>query len=185
MLIGITGRKRSGKSALASALAERHGFVHVSFAEPIRRFIADILGIDLADLETLKERPIDWLDGRTPRQLMQSIGTEWGRRMIHNELWIRSLARKLDRAETNYVISDLRFPNEAAIIRERGGQVIRLLRPGADSSDDHASEAPLPDALVDIQIVNDGSLQHLVEVAERTLGLDGDVLRMPVSDDEE
>lgn len=159
MIVGIAGPKRSGKDTLASALNVE---VH-SFAAPIRQFVAGLLGWTLDELEDRKETPVQWLDGVTPRQMMQSLGTEWGRQMVHPELWLRSLAARLP--EDGAVVCDVRFDNEAEAIRKLGGKVIRLSRPGAGQGDDHASERPISDHLVDFEIANDGTVAQLLEKA--------------------
>ena len=67
MIIGLTGRKRSGKSTIAQALVHK-GFTEFSFAEPIRTFTKILLGLDHAGLEEAKEKEIEWLDSIvTPR----------------------------------------------------------------------------------------------------------------------
>jgi len=162
MIIGITGPKRSGKTTLGNALANRYGLMHTSFAEPIRAFVAQLLGMSAHELDLFKASPVGWLDGVTPRSMMQTLGTEWGRAMVHPELWLRSLLRRIEN-HNGAVISDVRFPNEAAAILERGGIVLRLSRPGFGYTGEHASEAPLPDDLVSAEIENDGSPADLLD----------------------
>lgn len=160
-IIGLCGRARAGKSTVAQCLVSYHAYGEDSFAAPIRRFVADILGWTLTELETHKEAPIDWLPGETPRRMMQTVGTEWGRQRVHPDLWVESCVR---RAQTwpQVVISDVRFENEAAAIRARGGEVWQVVRPGHESiAADHPSEAGIPDALIDRIIVNDGSIDDL------------------------
>jgi hypothetical protein len=73
------------------------------------------------------------------------------------------------------LFSDVRFPNEAAAIRERGGKVIRVNRAGLESTDDHASERPIPADLVDEEIPNDGSIRDLyinLDSAMQRLGIE-------------
>jgi hypothetical protein len=166
MLIGIAGPKRSGKDTLARGLCAALGLSQDSFAGPLRAFVANTLGMTLAELEDAKEAPIAWLDGITPRHLMQTVGTEWGRRMIHADLWLRACLARLP-AE-GAVISDVRFPNEAEAITNAGGAVIRISRPGAGEGDSHASETPLPNYLVTFELANDSTPEALVE---RALGL--------------
>jgi len=168
MLLGIAGAKRSGKTLLASLLAERHGLAHLSFAAPIRAFVADLLGGTLDQLELEKETPIAWLEGVTPRHMMQTLGTEWGRQMVCQQLWVRICMRKALLAG-RAVISDVRFPNEAHAIHEAGGKVIRLLR-WADASDSHISERPLDGSLIDYELANDSeSPETLLRAVEALL----------------
>jgi len=155
MLIGIAGAKRAGKDTLARELAIMTGLQRDSFAAPLREFVARLLGWTMGELEARKEYPVDWLDGVTPRHMMQTIGTEWGRDTIHGELWVRSLMQRT--AARGAIISDVRFPNEAQAIRERGGIVLKVTRPGTGTGDAHISETPLPAGLVDAVIENDST----------------------------
>jgi hypothetical protein len=157
MLIGIAGPKRSGKTTLAEGLCKVFSLEHHSFAGPIRAFVANILGYTLEGLELRKEEPVVWLDGKTPRQLMQTVGTEWGRVTVHDDLWVRSLLARVP-AE-GAVISDVRFPNEAEAILAAGGIVIQLSRPGTGEGDGHASEVPLPASCV-TQAWKNNSTEH-------------------------
>lgn len=165
MIIGIAGAKRSGKTTLAELLARRYGLAHISFAAPIRAFVADLLGGTLEQLEEHKESPVAWLDGVTPRHMMQTLGTEWGRDIVHSELWVRAAMRRAE-IMGRVVISDVRFPNEAEAIRERGGIILRVHRgASAASGDAHRSEMPLPDHLVHAELRNDGSVVDLLALA--------------------
>lgn len=165
ILIGFAGRKRSGKTTAAELLMQGHGFIGISFAQPMRVFVAEILGMNPEQLEAAKEEPIAWLDGATPRHMLQTLGTEWGRQLVHPELWVRVCMRAADHARQNgyaVVLSDVRFPNEAEALRERGGHVIEIERPDLPApTDGHASETPLPRDLIDYTVVNDGDRAQL------------------------
>ncbi|WP_323162842.1 hypothetical protein [Stenotrophomonas maltophilia] len=154
--IGIAGAKRAGKDTLARELQADLGLPIDSFAAPLRKFVADLAGMggNLDVLEVHKETPIPWLDGVTARQMMQTVGTEWGRQMVHPDLWVRALFARLP---AGGIIPDVRFPNEAEAIRQRGGVVIRVSRPGYGKGDSHASEAPLPGELVDFEVANNAT----------------------------
>lgn len=171
-IIGLTGQKRSGKDTVAG-LIDMHTTrpwqkmaLRESFAGPIRRAVADILGWSMAQLEEHKELPLARLDNVTPRHMMQTLGTEWGRQMILPDLWIRVLETKLEEAINSglygvAVITDVRFPNEAKMIKSMDGIILRVVRPGLESADTHSSETPLPDDLVDATIVNDATIPEL------------------------
>lgn len=162
MLIGLTGRKQSGKSTIAAILRD-YGFIEDSFAAPLRDFTARILAMTPAELETAKERPVDWLGGITPRHMMQTIGTEWGRDTICPDLWVKSLERRvmpLLAAGLAVVISDLRFDNEAHAIRALGGRVVRVERAGLPA-DTHRSENGVSRDLVDLVVKNRAGLTEL------------------------
>lgn len=163
MIIGIAGRKRAGKDVLAAGLSAALGLPRDSFAAPIREFVGRITGLSPEQLEASKEAPLGWLDGVTPRRMMQTVGTEWGRQSVHSELWVRSLFERAPRK--GVIVSDVRFPNEADAILARGGIVFRVNRPGAGEADSHASEIPLPDHLVTVELFNDSTPQRLIEQA--------------------
>jgi hypothetical protein len=168
MLIGITGRRRSGKTTLADLLCSAHGLHHDSFAAPMREFVASILGMSLAELEAAKESPVDWLNDVTPRHMLQTLGTEWGRQMVDSELWIKAAVRRAAN-HPNVVLSDVRFPNEAKLIRQAGGIILRTHRPSELSSGAHASEVPIPGDMVDLEVYNDGRPEDMLTQAERFL----------------
>ena len=156
LYIGIAGGKRAGKDTLANGLASALVLPCDSFAAPLRQFGASLLGLAVRDGDGRKEEAIDWLADFTPRHLMQTAGTEWGRDRVHPELWVRSLFARLP---AGGLVPDVRFANEAHAIRRRGGVVIRVSRPGHGG---HDSEQPLPDDLVDIEVNNDGTQADLV-----------------------
>lgn len=168
MLIGITGRRRSGKTTLGDLLCERHGFHHDSFAAPMRAMVAGILGVTPAELEAIKESPVDWLNDVTPRHMLQTLGTEWGRQMVDSDLWIKAAVRRALKF-SDVVLSDVRFPNEARLIRAAGGIVLRTRRPSELASGEHASEVPIPDEMIDLDIHNDGSPAEMLAQVERFL----------------
>ena len=80
----------------------------------------------------------------TPRLLLQILGTEAGREIIHPNIWCNALFGNYTK-ETNWIITDVRFPNEADAIKERGGILIRLTRttPVAEEVAKHESETAL------------------------------------------
>jgi len=161
LIIGICGAKRAGKNTLADTLSLYLGLAHLSFAGPLRSCVADILGMDMATLEAEKEVPISWLDGVTPRQMMQTMGTEWGRTMVHPELWLRALLRRIP--PTGAIISDVRFENEAKLIKDHGGVLIRVTRTGTGAGDAHISETPVPEQYVDYTVANNGTPAEMVD----------------------
>lgn len=161
-LVGLTGYARSGKDTVADYLVREHGFVKHSFAAPIREFVARILGMTLAELETNKEVEVPWL-GTTPRKMMQTAGTEWGRN-IDPALWIKSAMRRVNvdlRLGRSVVITDVRFDNEAEALTKAGGRIVRLTRPSAAPVRPHVSERPIADQHVTASVANDGLRQSL------------------------
>lgn len=163
ILIGIAGPKRSGKDTLAAGLCQALGLQQFSYADPIRNAVCEILGITRAELELCKETPIDWLNGVTPRHMMQTLGTEWGREHIHPFLWGLSMFRRMP--DIGGVTSDVRFDNEAKALLDQGGIIIRLSRPGLVLDDAHPSEVPISDELVTVDLVNDSTPERLIQKA--------------------
>lgn len=157
MLIGLTGLKQTGKTTAGDFLAHKYSFHHTSFAAPMRKFALDVLCMNETQLEFSKEQPLTFLDGKvTPRKFLQQLGTEFGRNMIHPDLWVRSCLMKIDMNKRT-VVSDCRFDNEAHAIRAMGGRIIEITRRGqGNSGDTHASEAGIHPALIDHTISNNG-----------------------------
>jgi hypothetical protein len=100
--------------------------------------------------------------------MLQSLGTEWGRGMVHDEIWIRIAMEHASQHLTVgrcVVITDVRFDNEAQAIVNAGGEVWRVERPGwrclADDAATHQSEAGVSDHLITRIIDNSGSLDDL------------------------
>lgn len=159
MIIGLSGYAGSGKTTIANALLYGHGYERRKFATPLKKMLRALLEAQGADTKTvermiegdLKEKPSPLLNGRTPRHAMQTLGTEWGRGQICENLWSDVATRDLS-PQSRVVFDDVRFENEAAAIRAFGGIVVRLARPGVAAVNGHTSEN-LPWA--DADIVND------------------------------
>lgn len=140
-VVGLTGAAGSGKST-AAAYLQTKGFTLVKFAGPLKDMCRAI-GMSESMIEgDEKERPASMLQGKTPRQAMQWLGTEWGRDMIGPHFWIGLWeARALDVLDQGgrVVVDDCRFENEADAVRKLGGFVMGLTDRGGLSGR-HASE---------------------------------------------
>lgn len=164
MIIALTGYAGSGKSTVADYLIKKHGFTLIKFAGPLKQMMR-ALGLGEREIEgDLKEKPCALLGGKSPRQAMQLLGTEWGRDRIHPELWVNvamaAAAAVLDQGG-KVVIDDARFPNEIAAVRDMGGKVIRVSRPGVGPVNAHTSDNQrLPH---DLEIFNTRSIAGLQE----------------------
>ena len=167
LLIGLTGRARTGKTTAANHLANTYDLVTYALADPLREGLMNIFNLSPCDFDDeRKELTIDWL-GRSPRELMQSMGTDWGRHQVHPELWLLLAEKNLEflgQTHDNargFVISDLRFENEADFVRKRGGMVIHLLRPDASEVNPHISETGIGMQDNDLVLHNDGAIEDL------------------------
>ena len=175
-LIGLTGRAGTGKDTIADFLVETHGFVKLAFADPIKDGIKAMLGLSGDDITNSanKEDKVDWL-GCSPRHAMQTLGTDWGRDMIHPNLWLNITARRVHKIMAmpamhhiaGIVISDVRFENEADWVRAHGGQVWHVRRAAcglAGATATHISEQTIPRHAADRIIANDGSTEQTFEL---------------------
>jgi hypothetical protein len=162
-IIGLIGVAGSGKTLVAKHLVERHGFVRQRFAGPLKEMIKVGLGLTDQQLDgNGKNDPIPWAGGATARHMMQTLGTDWGRRMVHTDIWINRW-RHLVAAESSelIVVDDVRFPNEAAALRDVGGQLWRVYRPGLTTAS-HASERAQAQIAEDILINNATSIGEMI-----------------------
>lgn len=160
-LIGITGRARSGKDTVANFIVAAQGGYRYSFADPLRAMLVP-LGVDLNDpyWQARKEEVIPAL-GVSPRRLMQTLGTEWGRVMINPDMWLIMAQQRLLAHGPGMVIPDVRFENEAAWVRKHGGRIIHLTRPNTKAVEAHASEAGIVFVDTDVALFNTGTLEEL------------------------
>lgn len=168
MLIGVAGKARSGKNTTADFIEAQYGGYQYSFANPLRAMLKAGFGIDLdiAYWQDRKENEIPAL-GKSPRQMMQTLGTEWGRQLVHPDLWVILAADKLRQRGGGMIVTDVRFENEATWIRKMQGVVIHVTRESASTVAAHTSENGLQVHPQDIQLVNNGGLEELQHTVSR------------------
>jgi len=131
MIIGICGLIGSGKGTVAEYLEKEEGFVHLSFAEKLKDAVSEIFGWDRDMLEGAtpesrveREQVDKWWASRldipnlSPRLALQLIGTEAMRGAFADNIWVAATERIVDAYE-DVVISDVRFPNEIAMIKSK------------------------------------------------------------------
>ena len=141
MIIGLVGFKGSGKDTVGDHLVRTHAFKRTSFAEPLKQSLAHLMDWKLSDLHggtqksrSWRETPDAWWSEQlgkeiTPRHMMQQFGTQIIRRHVHTDFWVMR-TRKLIQSDLtrSWVITDVRFPNEIRMIRDMGGQIVRVHR---------------------------------------------------------
>ena len=141
MIIGFTGLKGSGKTTASLHIQKEYGFKNNNFKDALVAEMLDRMPKVLLELKTLYDMNINELFSQKPpimRALMHNYGTEL-RRGDDPDYWVRRWAENLH--DSNYVVDDVRFLNEAHAIRDRQGVIIRIVRHDQDDSNDqHVSE---------------------------------------------
>lgn len=166
-LIGICGKKGSGKDTAGAALISQ-GYHQIAFAGALKAMLASLYKYMSIDPETaekmingdLKEMPVSELGGKSTRYAMQTLGTEWGRMCVDKDIWINIAIQKAIQFG-KAVITDVRFCNEARAIQDAGGIVVRIYRKANDIEDYHVSEIELDNVEPDFTIYNDLTLDVL------------------------
>ena len=110
----------------------------------------------------------------TPRHLMRSLATEWGRQCVHRDVWVTIADRHISRALSegkNVVIDDLRFPNEYDLLRDKYNARLWHIRRTNHLTEEsnHASDGALEDTLFTGVIVNNGSIKELHTLVDNVL----------------
>ena len=169
-IVGLLGLKGSGKSSVANMMAQNNGFTVVKMADPLKDMLRTLFyhaGFSEEEVEQyiegpLKEEPVGFLGGKSTRHAMQTLGTEWGRDLIHEDLWV-SLFSGMAGAKNLVVCDDCRMFNEADYIINQGGTLIRILGPHEDQLREphHISEQELEIIPVHHVVTNSSTINKL------------------------
>lgn len=171
MIVGLSGYARSGKDTIGNRLVEAHGYARLAFADALKDLaartnplVAD--GVRYRDvlrahggLEHAKIVP-------EVRIFLQHLGVAC-REVFGESVWIGLVERRLERSGDNVVITDVRFPNESALIRRLGGEVWRVERPGCGPTNGHVSETSMDDEPVDALLLNEADFAGLYAQVDR------------------
>lgn len=170
MIFGAAGPAGAGKDTVADYLVKHHGFTKMAFADPLRSMMAAGGFPEPVD-RALKEALVEGFDF-TWRDGIQKLGTQWGRE-LDPDIWVKLIEKRILYLQSvqqyvggvaKIVLSDVRFENEANMLRALGGCVLhcggRRVNLGVHAL--HISEAgcwfyPDDDELID----NSSSLQEL------------------------
>jgi hypothetical protein len=141
MIVGVCGLIGSGKDTIADYLVNFHEYRRESFASTLKDAVSSVFGWDRTMLEGRTKEAREWreqvdswwaerldMPTLTPRWVLQYWGTEVCRRGFHDDIWIASLENKLRNSKDSVVISDCRFPNEIASIKNAGGKIVWVKR---------------------------------------------------------
>ena len=178
-LIGLTGPARSGKDTTARIIYNTvfgkdydpvcNHIIYLSFAAPIKAAIEVMCGCGYVEGPE-KETVIETL-GVSPRRLMQTLGTEWGRDCIGENFWVNLMEHNIKAIADDYdlgIITDARFENEAEFIREHG-ELWHVSRDTGQKVEAHSSENGIAFKDGDKRINNNGSIEDLTREVERCL----------------
>jgi hypothetical protein len=148
-LIGLVGSAGAGKDSFARRLVEGHGYRRFAFADQMRELllVLDPLVTDSLSLSRLVNH-YGWdVTKRTypeVRRLLQVFGTEVVRDGLGKDTWVNAAHSKIQPLlshGTSVVVTDVRFENEVRLIRNLGGDIVRITRHEADdATDGHISE---------------------------------------------
>jgi hypothetical protein len=162
-LLGVSG---SGKSIVARRLLHNHHFNRVRFGDAARDMLRSGFGLTDHDIDGPgRDRPRPELGGHTVLNLMHTLSHDWGRGGIHSDLWVHEWKRRIALL-TGFVLSDdLQRANEAAAVRDAGGIVVRITRPGYVPAHEAALHRQAR-IVSDVELVNEGP-EALAALADR------------------
>lgn len=178
-LIGLSGYAQSGKDTVAGIVGSLYGHERRAFADKVREYVYNVNPIvsRMRDGEKFHDslqflvHLLGWDEAKKipeVRRLLQAAGTN-AREMFGDLVWIQATFKDMLYSKP-YVISDVRFQNEAKWIKAQGGVVLRIERVGVEAINDHISEHDLDDWDFDGRIQNDDSLLDLQAEVMLTLG---------------
>jgi hypothetical protein len=193
-LIGISGKLRSGKDTVADYLVQKYGWVKLGMSDPLNDALIKLDPLILVPDDSVVPRGywryqeiVTILEKHFPgdsytqaktipevRRLLQMLGTEIGRNMFGENVWVDLAADKIQRLRhegKDVIITGIRFPNESLLIERLGGIRVLVERPGLANTDfsSHASEVSLDHDAVDLVIHNSSDLDHLYEAVDRLM----------------
>ena len=165
MLIGLVGKKYSGKDTLANYLVQKYNFKTYAYAKPLKNVCKELFMLSDDQLHNPQQKEvIDSRWGKSPRQLLQFIGTDIMRNQFSEDFWIKYFNLwYLTNKESNVAVTDCRFQNELDAVKLQGGIIIKLERI-TNHLDHHSSEMSI-DTLqgIDFIVDNNSSIETLYE----------------------
>jgi hypothetical protein len=162
VIVGVGHVARTGKDTFAAALVEGHGFTRLAFADALRNVAYE----SNPSTRTLFDE-VGWEQAKTiypgVRQYLIDLGTAC-RRHIALDVWIQAVDRQIEPGR-DYVVTDVRYPNELEWLQARGGISVRVDRPGVVALPNAADQALVGcDTWAEV-IRNDGTVDDLVRRA--------------------
>jgi hypothetical protein len=183
--LGIFGYKGHGKDSVGEFLRRSHGYTLTSFARPLKTMLQVGLGLTSEQTDGALKEVVDPRYGVTPRHLMQTLGTEWGRDCVSKDIWVQATRQQLLDSVAPIAVTDVRFVNEAEMILSLGGFLLYVDRPGVNIDSSHPSEQGVHAILErygaqTFHLTNDGTLDDLeVRVALTLSAINGCRVTLP------
>lgn len=170
-VIVLSGYARAGKDTVADILVQDHGYKKVAYADRLREctYALNPIVAFKHDGPTFLQSVIDvygWEGYKKSeysdeiRRLIQRLGTEVGRNLISENVWVNATLASIEGQE-NVVISDGRFDNEVQPVRYRGGVSWGVTRDGVVALNNHSSENGVSESLIDYTLENNGTIEDL------------------------
>lgn len=172
-IIGISGKKGHGKDTLGKFFIDNYQYQRFAFADPLKKILEIIF--DFTDDQlfgNLKEIPDPYWNC-SPRKIQQFVGTDLFRdqlgQIIPNldkNIWVEVTKRKIQKQMLNnpksrIIITDVRFCNEAQMIRELNGVIIKVNRDSIKNLDSHVSETENDEIIEDYYVSNNGTINEM------------------------
>ena len=186
MIVGMCGLIGTGKDTVADILVHNYNFKKLSFADKLKDGVATVFSWDRQMLEGTTDESRSWREQRdefwsretnehiTPRLVLQMFGTDCMRNGFYDGIWVSLVKQQLlNNKDKNYVIPDVRFENEAKMIRSLGGRICQVRRGpdplwfrlykdlGQEPTDVHKSEWAWANVQMDYILANDGTTEDL------------------------
>lgn len=128
-IVAFCGKKRSGKDTAAEGLEEL-GYRPIAFADPIKDTCRIVFQLTEEQIDGSKKADVDDFWDFSPRWAMQTVGTELFRDGIDEDVWVKSLLRRVDGSDHDkFAVTDVRFPNEIEHLKKAGAQLVYIRRP--------------------------------------------------------
>jgi len=177
-ILAFTGKRGMGKSTAAEVIVREHGYAHLNFADPLREVCSLVYGVSMHEMldPILKEQTLARWPYKSPRELLQQIGTDMFRDYIP-DTWIENWKNRVKTALKRYdgvVCSDCRFLNEASAVAAMGGVLIKVDDPRkvrTDVASLHQSEMEIDLLPIDGLIINDKAIVDLEQEALDSVAL--------------
>ena len=172
MIIGLIGKARTGKTTFADYLTKKYKFQNLAFADPIKEGAKIMFLLSEEQVYGNLKEIVDPRWNKTPRQILQELGTDLCREHFGKDIWIKRLrmeAKLLKKQKINIVVSDIRFPNEAEAVKSMGGHLIKIIKSDISTSDLHVSEQLVDKIKFDSSIKNDFKIKDFYAQIDRLM----------------